>query len=156
MEIVRARPTEAAALSLLAQRAKAHWGYPAAWLEQWRAQLTITPDFVAQHEVFTGRGDGQPVGFYALAPDEEESLRLEHLWVEPKWMGQGLGRRLFGHASARARVRGFSRLTIESDPHAEAFYLHLGARRIGTRRSEIQGQARELPLLCFALDGGAR
>ena len=150
MEIVRARPSEAEALSLIAQRSKAQWGYPAGWLEHWREHLTITPLFIAQHDTFTGLLNGQPVGFYALVEAETE-LRLEHLWVLPEWIGQGWGRRLLTHAAARAAEQGATSLTIESDPHAAAFYRHLGARQIGTHRSEIDGQLRELPLLTLPL-----
>jgi GNAT superfamily N-acetyltransferase len=53
-------------------------------------------------------------------------LRLEHLWVLPDWMGQGIGRALFRHAAERAAARGALSLTIEADPNAEPFYLPHG------------------------------
>ena len=37
-----ALPADVQALSGIAAAAKAHWGYPRAWLEQWTAQLTVT------------------------------------------------------------------------------------------------------------------
>jgi GNAT superfamily N-acetyltransferase len=150
VEITRARPADAPALSAIAWAAKAHWGYPAHWMEQWRELLTITPEFIAANETFAAVRDGRMIAFHALL-ETAETLRLEHLWVLPEQMGQGVGRILFAQATARATVRGASRLTIEADPNAEPFYRRMGAVRIGVVASEIDGQRRELPLLAFDL-----
>ena len=150
MQIFRAMPTDAAALSAIAWAAKAHWGYPPGWLERWRAQLTISPEFIAANETFAARSDQRIVGFSALVA-ADTGMRLEHLWVLPEEMGQGVGRSLFTHAAARATARGASRLTIEADPNAEAFYRHLGAVRVGAVATEIDGEQRELPLLSYDL-----
>ena len=143
-------PSDAPALSAIAFAAKAHWGYPERWLEQWRDQLTITPEFIAANETFVAVTDERALGFYALVATGDD-LRLEHLWVSPDQMGKQIGRALFEHATARAAARGSSGLLIEADPNAEPFYLHMGAVRVGTAAGEIEGQPRELPLLAFDL-----
>ncbi len=150
MQIVRAKPSDARALSTIARAAKTHWGYPSAWLEQWRDLLTITPEFVAAQETFVALIEGRRVGFYALLA-REGLLCLEHLWVLPEQMRRGIGRRLFQHATERAAALGAPRLTIEADPNAEPFYRHMGAVQIGTTTSEIEGRRRELPLLAYEL-----
>ena len=150
MEIVRANPGDAPALSAIAWAAKSHWGYPSHWMEQWRKQLTITPNFIAENETFAAVIDRQQVAFHALLPTPD-ALRLEHLWVLPERIGQGIGRTLFLHAAERATARGAPSLTIEADPHAEPFYQHMGAVRAGTTTTEIDGGRRELPLLVFDL-----
>ena len=150
MQIVRAQPADATALSAIAYAAKASWGYPAHWLQHWREQLTVTPEFIAANETYAAVNDERMVGFHALV-GTPEMMRLEHLWVCPGAMGGGIGRSLFRHAAARGRALGASCLTIEADPNAEPFYLHLGAIRVGAIRSEIEGQARELPLLRLEL-----
>jgi GNAT superfamily N-acetyltransferase len=150
VQIIRANPSDAETLSAIAWAAKAHWGYPPHWMEQWRAQLTITPELIAANETFMAEMNGQIVGFHALV-EMAESWRLEHLWVLPERIGQGFGRNLFAHAVERATLRGARRLTIEADPNAESFYLHLGAVQIGAATSEIDGHRRELPLLAFDL-----
>jgi GNAT superfamily N-acetyltransferase len=150
VEIVRAQPTDAARLSEIAWAAKASWGYPAHWLEQWRDQLTITPEFVAANETFAASLPERLIGFHALVR-AAETMRLEHLWVLPAEMGRGFGRALFQHAAARAAALGAHSLTIEADPNAEPFYLHLGAVRVGAVATEIEGQRRELPILEFRL-----
>ncbi len=155
MQIVRAQPSDAPALSAIAWAAKAHWGYPTAWMEEWREQLTITPQFIAAHETFAAIVVEQVIGFAALGK-AGETQRLEHLWVLPKQFGKGVGRSLLKHAAARAGAAGARRLTIESDPNAEPFYRHLGAVRIGAVPVEVDGRPRELPLLILALAKGAR
>jgi predicted N-acetyltransferase YhbS len=124
-------------------------------MEQWREQLTITPAFIERNETFVAVVDQQLVAFHAIL-QTPEALRLEHLWVLPERIGQGIGRTLFRHAAERAAVRGASSLTIESDPHAEPFYRRMGAVRIGATRSEIDGRRRELPLLVVDLVRSAR
>jgi GNAT superfamily N-acetyltransferase len=150
VRIVRAQPADAPILSAIAWAAKAHWGYPASWLEQWRDQLTITAGFIAANAVFAAVGDGQITGFYGLLPIGE-MMRLEHLWVLPGAIGRGIGKTLFQHAVARARALGFACLTIEADPNAEGFYLRMGAVRTGALTTEIEGQPRQLPLLTYNL-----
>ena len=78
-------------------------------------------------------------------------MRLEHIWVLPERIGQGIGRCLFAHAAGRAALCGARCLTIGADPNAEPFYRYLGAVRIGATPSEIDGRSRELPLLTFDL-----
>jgi GNAT superfamily N-acetyltransferase len=150
MEIVRAKRSDAPALSAIAWAAKAHWGYPARWMEQWRELLTITPEFIAANQTFSALIDQQLGGFHALH-EADGTLRLEHLWILPKQIGKGIGRSLFRHAADLAAAMGASSLTIEADPNAEPFYRHMGAQRVGSVTSEVDGNPRELPLLRFDL-----
>jgi ribosomal protein S18 acetylase RimI-like enzyme len=155
MQIIRARRGDASTLSAIAWAAKGLWGYPPHWMEQWRSQLSITPEFVSKNPTFTAIRDRQIVGFHALLPTPD-GWRLEHLWVLPERTRQGIGRLLFLQATGEARARGASSLTIEADPHAEPFYQQMGATRIGSTTSAIDGLARELPLVIFDLTKSAR
>jgi len=151
LQIVAAKPPDAAVLTEISFAAKQHWGYPARWIELWREPLTITPVFLAANETHIATlREGGAVGFYSLT-GSGECLQLEHLWVRPAAMGFGIGRALFVHAISRARSRGARTLLIESDPNAEGFYRRLGAQLSGTRRSEVEGEVRELPLLRFEI-----
>jgi len=153
IQIVPAKPEDAATLTAIAFAAKRHWGYPDRWIENWRDMLTVTPEFIAGHETFSAVIGGKSVGFYALG-QKNSKLDLVHLWVLPDWMGRGIGRLLFGHAVQRAKALGFRELEIESDPNAEGFYQHLGAQRVGVRVHTIEQQRRELPVLIYQLNQG--
>lgn len=146
MEIRRAGPGDADALSRVAFAAKGHWGYPDGWMERWREGLTISPEFVSQWEVYAAFAEGEPVGFYALV-GENSKIELEHLWVLSECMGLGLGRALFDHALDRAAALDAEVLGIEADPDAEGFYRRMGARRAGAIVYELDARERVLPLL---------
>jgi len=101
--------------------------------------------------VATG-ADGEVVGVVALGPSEQpNTLDLDKLFVEPRWIRTGVGRALLAHAMIEARRRGAERLTILADPYAAGFYERHGARRIGEAPSDaIPG--RSLPLYEIKLD----
>jgi GNAT superfamily N-acetyltransferase len=148
-----AEPSEAAALTALAQAGKRHWGYPGPWLEAWRELLTIPPNYITGNAVYCAEDEaGRVVGFYALERDGSRS-RLEHLWLAPPVIGHGVGRQLFEHAVRTAGALGADELLIEADPNAEGFYRHLGAERVGEVVSRLTGTERVLPRLRYPLPG---
>jgi N-acetylglutamate synthase-like GNAT family acetyltransferase len=140
----RARPEDAAALTELALRSKAHWGYDAEFIEDCRAALTIKPSEIERTPYYSLVEDGQTVGFYGLTI-LTTAIELSFLFIEPAAIGKGHGRRLFDHAVASARELGGSILLIESDPNAEGFYAAMGAERIGELPSPVRRE-RPLPL----------
>ena len=146
MDIVRAKPEDAEALTQIAHAAKRHWGYPERWIEAWRDILTMRPEFIAANVAYCAMEDHKVVGFYVLTT-EPDGIHLDHLWILPAAMRHGLGRALFGHAVDQARGSGFDLIMIEADPNAEAFYQRMGAKRVGTSLSEVEGEKRELPLM---------
>ena len=148
MQIVRAHPRDAATLTNIAIEAKRHWGYSEKWMASWREVLTIRSEQIEVDEVYCATDVGEIMGFYALHRDRD-ILRLEHLWVLPQRMRRGVGRALFEHSVERTRALGFRSLHIESDPNAEGFYQHMGARRVGMNMTQLDGQHRELPLLIY-------
>jgi GNAT superfamily N-acetyltransferase len=153
MQIVRAKPHDADALTEIAHAAKRHWGYPERWIESWRDTLTMRPEFIAANVTYCAMEEGRHVGFYLLT-NESDGLHLDHLWVVPAAMGRGIGRALFEHALEQARRLNHRTLAIESDPNAEGFYMRMGARRVGATPTNIEGQPRSLPLLQYDLGGG--
>jgi GNAT superfamily N-acetyltransferase len=148
MKIVRAKPEDATTLTAIALSAKRSWRYSERWLEIWQESLTVRAEFIVAHETYAAVVTGRIVGFYALRC-EGSRCHLEHLWVLPVAMKQGVGRALFTHAVEHTKVLGSRALEIESDPNAEGFYQRLGARRVGINIVELDGQVRELPVLVY-------
>jgi GNAT superfamily N-acetyltransferase len=138
-----ASPRNAARLTAIALAAKRDWGYPEKWLAAWTAELTVTPAYIRAHTVFVARGAGRLRGFCALV-EHPGFWDLDHFWIHPGSMGQGIGRRLFARALDHVRSRGPQMLRIVSDPNAVGFYQHLGARRVGTVPAPIAGVKRRL------------
>jgi GNAT superfamily N-acetyltransferase len=145
VQIRRARLEEPSALSALAFRSKAFWGYDEAFLEASRPDLTVGDELVRSGRVFVAESDRTIVGFASLG-GEPPRLELAHLFVEPEFIGSGVGRRLFDQAVSEARRLRAVELVVESDPNAEEFYKAMGAERVGTVPSIVDPD-RQLPLL---------
>lgn len=150
IRIRRAEPDEAATLTEIAHAAKRHWGYPENWIERWKDDLTITPEFISQNEVYVALAGEEIAGCGAIVFDGALA-ELEHMWIRPEHMGTGVGRALFLHIKERAVNLGVPELEISSDPNAEGFYQRMGARRIGDVKSEIEGEPRVLPRMAVDL-----
>ncbi len=148
--IRRAHPAEAGALSALALRAKAHWGYDADFLAACRDDLTLTADDIATSTVFIIDGEDSPLGFYRLLHRDVGVAELDALFVEPGAMGRGVGKRLWRHAVATTAELGCSEIVLQSDPQAEGFYLAMGAQRAGESESTVM-PGRMLPLMRFQI-----
>jgi GNAT superfamily N-acetyltransferase len=135
---------DAAALTELAVRSKGHWGYDDGFLRRARPELTVTPEDVERNVIRIAVDGDRMLGFSGVdvgsAPAE-----LLALWVDPPAIGRGVGRALLHDALVTAAGHGTGGLLVESDPNAEGFYLHHGARRLGERRSVTT--KRLLPLL---------
>jgi len=140
------------ALSALALRSKGHWGYDEAFLEACRAELTITSERLDAEEIVVaeplqadGRSGPQPVGFFALRVEPPGSEVMD-LFVDPPWIGRGVGTLLWSALVATAERCGARWIDVEADPHAVDWYAHRGARRTGWAPSgSIAG--RRLPTL---------
>lgn len=148
-EIRAAHPDEAARLTEIAHAAKRHWGYSEDLISLWRADLTVSPEFVASHDVHCAVRNGDILGFYALS-HEDDAFELEHMWVDPHDIGRGVGALLFEHAALTVRSQGGSVLHIASDPNAEGFYRKMGALLVGSVPSKPEG--RTLPLLTLVIE----
>jgi N-acetylglutamate synthase-like GNAT family acetyltransferase len=152
-----ARAEEAQALSQLALRSKAHWGYSQEFIDACRDELSYSAaDILSPHMEFVVlEAAGVYVGFYALQRLSQTDIELDALFVTPTCIGRGFGRRLLEDAQRAAAKRGAIRLTIQGDPNAEQFYLAAGARRTGaTESASVPG--RLLPTFVIDLASFAR
>lgn len=149
LRIRRARASEAPALTELSLRSKALWGYDAAFLARCRIAMQVKEANVETQPHFVAEIDGRLAGFYGFEP-LPEGVGLDYMFVEPEFVGRGVGRALMDHAAALARELGHESLTIVADPNAEGFYVRLGAQRVGTQASDV-GPERQLPVLRLRL-----
>jgi GNAT superfamily N-acetyltransferase len=151
IELRPAAPTEADLLTSLALRSKAHWGYSEGFMAQCVAELTIESTSIVstRYDYWVACIDENIVGFFALRRISDHDYDLDALFVEPAWIGKGVGRPLLEHAIVRVQELGGSRLQVQSDPHAAAFYRRCGGQEAGVlESSSIAG--RKLPLFWFA------
>lgn len=147
--IRQARADEAEQLTALNLRSKAYWGYDDAFMELVRDDMQVTTDAIVNNHVYVLEDrENRIAGFYELKLIDNH-LHLESLFIEPEAIGSGYGRALFNHAAYLAVELGYTEFTLEADPNAEAFYLKIGAQRIGERESRVKG--RYLPQMLYQL-----
>lgn len=146
-----AHPDDATAITDLVLRSKRHWDYSDAFMTAMTPVMTFTPADMEQpaDHVEVLETDAGLLGVIRLRRRTELAY-LEELFVAPEVMGHGYGRTLFERAAELARDWGYGVMEFESDPFAEPFYVHLGARRVAMSPSaSLPGRA--LPLMRFAL-----
>jgi GNAT superfamily N-acetyltransferase len=145
-----ARAGEAASLTALCLRSKAHWGYDAEFMRRCVPSLTVSEEGIAQGCVLvaTDRA-GHAIGTVSVMRDGEDA-ELGLMFVDPSAIGRGVGRVLFGQAVELARRLGHRRMTILADVNAAPFYERMGARFLRHLPSDaIAG--RMLPFYEYAL-----
>jgi len=145
MKIVGATKNDARALTELTIRSKAYWNYGAEQIKAWMDELTITEKYIEDNEVYKGIENGLLIGFYAFAPDSRSNLKLNYLFVDPKFIGRGYGKILLIDFLKRIEISGFDRVILDADPHAEEFYAKHGFQVVGQLESSIKN--RFLPIM---------
>ena len=141
-----AEPGEEDSLSELCLHSKAHWGYDAAFLAAVAPHLRVTPEAVREGRATVAVTEsGEVLGVCQIDPGGVHG-NLDLLFITPRAIGQGVGRLLFENAKLQLKGRGERVMTILSDPYAEPAYLQMGAKRTGSRPSDVF-EGRELPWL---------
>ena len=144
--IVKASRKDAEALTELALKSKAHWGYSKKQIESWRADLTVTEEMFDKWTVFKYMEDVEIAGFCILNLNEDsDQAILEFLFVLPKYIGKRIGARLLRHAVYIASNQNRKVMNLEADPYAEPFYTKHGFQIIGKAKSSIPN--RFLPVM---------
>ncbi|MBE9916495.1 GNAT family N-acetyltransferase [Paenibacillus donghaensis] len=145
MNIRKAKIDEACYLSDLSFRSKAYWGYSDDFMEACREVLTVSPDDISSSLVFVIEDGGTIKGFIGLELENDFCL-VSNLFIDPDGIGKGYGRALWQHMLEVVKGLNVRTVQIHSDPHAEKFYLAMGAKRIGEVESNVF-EGRKLPLM---------
>ena len=143
---------DAPLLTGLAFRSKAHWGYTDEFITACREELTYTKEYIEAPQIFgyICLSNELPVAFYVLEQTGADVAELDALFVEPGYIGKGIGKMLIKHAKEQAGKLRIETIVIQGDPNAEPFYAAIGALPCGTRESgSIPG--RQLPLFMIKL-----
>jgi GNAT superfamily N-acetyltransferase len=138
-----ASPNDASVLTQISFTSKRHWGYPEAWIEQWRETLTVTPDYIRRHAVYKLEKEDRVIGFCSVEK-HPDYLEIGHLWLLPGYIGRGFGRFLLDRTLQAVAAPG-ALIRVEADPNAEAFYRRQGFVQVAQTESYPPG--RWLPVL---------
>jgi GNAT superfamily N-acetyltransferase len=147
-QIRSATEDEATILTDLAMRSKAYWPYDRDFLQKCRPALEIDVAAIADGLVHVITNAGQILGYYAFSRSKEIPDMVA-FFVDPKWIGKGLGNKLWNHAVEFCRAQKWTFFQLEADPYAaEKFYYKVGCKKIGEVESTVKA-GRMLPLLRF-------
>jgi GNAT superfamily N-acetyltransferase len=134
--IRQAKIQEADILTKISFSSKGYWSYPKEYYDIWSNELTISSDYIENNDVFVFESDGEIIGYYsivALKHDIElvgvrlsKGFLLEHMFIEPRSIGKGIGKKMFDHLRQRCGDRGINKLGILADPNSKRFYEKMG------------------------------
>jgi GNAT superfamily N-acetyltransferase len=128
-------PGEGKRLKEIALFSKGFWGYEPELVREWADRGDFSPERLRELTVFVAELEGDVVAWASLIP-KGRAAWLEDLWVEPEWIGKGVGGRLFRHAAEHARRTGAKVMEWEAEPNALGFYEKMGARYVRDSASE--------------------
>ncbi len=127
VRIRAARPDEGELLREIAAAAKSHWGYDPERIRRWVAHGDFSPTGLSTKEVLVAEAGERAIAWAALIP-KDQVIWLDDMWVDPQWIGKGVGSLLFDHALALARELGGRSMEWEAEPNAVGFYERMGGR----------------------------
>ncbi|WP_224999338.1 GNAT family N-acetyltransferase [Cesiribacter sp. SM1] len=145
MKIEAAKAGDSSLLTELAMASKAYWNYTPQQLNEWKDELTVTEQYIAERHVYKCICGSKIVGFYALSGLVGSIISLDFLFVLPDYIGCGLGSLLAEHAIEMSKQLLAEAIMLDADPNATAFYEKLGFEVLGQKESTIPG--RYLPVM---------
>jgi putative acetyltransferase len=113
-------------------RALAPGGMSIAEAASWAENLTVAgmEGKIRELEIWIAEVGATAAGWGAIRGD-----RLEGLYTNPDFAGQGIGTGLLVWLEGLLRGRGIAEICTESSPNAETFYLRHGFERAGPTTS---------------------
>lgn len=151
-----ASPEHAEFLTQLAMRANATYGYRTVTDEEARHVFEVTEEHFNNGIIRIMKGPSGIMGFYGLVlsrtKNGKELNLLSHLFLAPKYIGNGHGRTLFLEAMRVAKEElHWEALQWESDPNAAGFYQKMGAKKIGENPCPLDPNQRA-PVFVYTLE----
>lgn len=138
MLIEKAITTDHEILTEITKKSKAFWGYSEEQIEIWSEFLTVSQHYIANNEVYKLSIKDQIIGYYSFLNGEENSIKLDNLFVLPEFIGKGFGRLLMEHFLLKIKKTNANKITLHSEPNAESFYSKLGFVKTGQIETSIK------------------
>lgn len=112
--IERAQPSEHPVLTEIAFAAKRHWNYPEDCYDRWKAELTITSEYIDRNLVYSAKQENRWIGFYSIVENPADlysgevfipkGFWLDHMFITPEFHRLGVGREMIRHLQQNARL----------------------------------------------------
>jgi len=92
----------------------------------------VTPDQIVADEIYVLEEGKAILGFFSLA-NVRTIPELDLMFVADHAQGRRVGASLFEHMKRTAHSLGIREVKIVAHPPAEAFYVRMGATRVGVK-----------------------
>lgn len=126
MKVLRAQTHFIANINALIRRSKSIWNYSPKYLEAALPLLTINEEYLSENLAFQVHNDvDELIAFFAIS-EKDGDRYLDHLWVEPTQLGQGIGRLACEFIFQLGLKKGWRTLFVLPDLPAVRFYEKLG------------------------------
>jgi N-acetylglutamate synthase-like GNAT family acetyltransferase len=146
MTIEKTEKKDAQILTDLTMRSKSYWDYSAEQIMSWKDDLTITAAYIDKNEVYKlTNKDNIIIGFYSYIFLNAAVIKLDNLFIDPTYIGNGFGTLLMNDFLKRIKSLQFEKVTLDADPNAERFYHKFGFKTVGKLKSTIEN--RFLPIM---------
>jgi GNAT superfamily N-acetyltransferase len=149
VDIRIARPEDAERLRETTTASKGYWGYDPERVRDWALSYDFSATRLVRQELYVAEVDKRIVAWAGLIPPVDGVAVLDDLWVEPDWIGKGIGSSLFALARDRAARLGARVLEWGAEPNAVGFYTKMGGRYL---RDEISEWGRQTTVMSVDLD----
>ena len=149
-EIIKANSDDAKILTEITKRSKAYWGYSEEQMNEWSDLLTITSEYIQSNEVYKLVINQSAIAYYSYFEIENNSVRLDNLFVSPENIGKGYGKLLMNDFILKIKQSQRSRIILDADPNAQKFYESFGFVKAGQIETSIKD--RFLPIMEFQLE----
>ena len=150
MKIEKALKKDAQYLTELTIRSKSYWNYSQKQIEAWRDELSISESYIVENIVYKLTENNTIMGYYSYYELNKSEVMLENLFVEPQYIGKGIGKRLMSDFLNRVINSNYQKVLLDADPNAENFYAKLGFKVIGKRKTSIKN--RFMPIMEKQID----
>ena len=134
MQITPAADENLDEINALMARSKAYWDWSPEYLDAALRLMVLCSHYLRENLCFEVREDGELVGFLSVKDDPQGPV-LDNLWVDPRRIGQGLGRRACEFLFRLALRKRWPALYVVPDPPAEGFYSRMGFVDTGAREA---------------------
>lgn len=145
MIIQAAHTSDNKALTDITKKSKAYWGYSNEQMNLWSEALTVTEAYIETNSVYKLVLDKLIIGYYSFFYENENTVRLDNLFVLPGYIGKGYGQLLMEDLLSRITAMKIKKIVLHADPNAETFYLKFGFTTTG--RIENFNKDRYLPVM---------
>lgn len=150
MKIERATIDDDIILTGITKKSKAYWGYSDEQIEKWNQFLTISKEYIVSKNVFKLTNEKETVGYYSYYNIDENTIKLDNLFLLPDYIGKGLGKLLINNLLIQIKLdNSINKVTLHSEPNAEIFYQKLGFSKVGEFETSIKN--RYMPIMEMAL-----